>query len=95
MIQGDQVSDVKTVQTIAESIQTMKKVFSKATSVKTNLTGDVSTSELKKATDTLAAQTSKMKSKLKALKVDVLAVTTSQAHKLLSDMIGNGDKVLG
>ena len=33
-----------------------------------------------------------MKSKLKILKADVLAVATSQAHKLLSDAIGNGDR---
>lgn len=35
-----------------------------------------------------------MEFKLKALKANVLAVTTSKTHKLLSDAIGNGDKVL-
>ena len=35
-----------------------------------------------------------MKSKLKTLKADVLAVTTCQANKLLFDAIADGDKVL-
>lgn len=34
--------------------------------MKTDLTGDLATSELKKAADTVIAQTPKMKSKLKA-----------------------------
>lgn len=62
--------------------------------VKIGLIGDASTSELKKVTDTLNAQTSKFRSKLKTLKADVLAVAISKAHKQLSDAIGNGDKVL-
>jgi len=36
-----------------------------------------------------------MKSRLKVLKANVLAVTTSQSYyRLLSDAIGTGDKVL-
>ena len=93
-VTDNQVSDAKTVQTLAKSMQTVKPAFGRTTVAKTNLTGDASTSELKKVTETLKARTAEMKSKLKILKGDVLAVTTSQAHKLLSDAIGNGDKVL-
>ena len=56
--------------------------------------GDASISALKKAAETLNAQTSNLKSKLMALKAYALAVTTYQAHKQLLDAIGNGDKVL-
>lgn len=93
-VTDDQVSDAKTVHALAKGVQVVKPASGRTTGAKTNLTGDASTSELKKATNTLNAQTSKLKSKLKDLKADVLAVTTSQAHKLLSDAIGNGDKVL-
>ena len=93
-VTDNQVSDAKTVQILAKSMQTVKPASGRTTGAKTNLTGDASTSELKKVTETLKARTAEMKSKLKILKGDVLAVTTSQAHKLLSDAIGNGDKVL-
>ena len=93
-VTDNQVSDAKTVQILAKSMQTVKPASGMTTVAKTNLTGDASTSELKKVTETLKARTSKMKSKLKILKRDVLAVTTSQAHKLLSDAIGNGYKAL-
>ena len=93
-ITDDQVSDAKTVQTLAKSVQTVKPASSRSTGAKIGLTGDVSTGELGKAAEALNAQTSDLKSKLKALKADVLAVTTSKAHKLLSDAIGNGDKIL-
>lgn len=93
-VTDEQVSDAKTVQTLAKSVQTVKPASSRSTGAKTGLTGDASTSELGKAAEALNAQTSDLKSKLKALKADVLAVTTSKAHKLLSDAIGNGDKIL-
>lgn len=93
-ITDDQVSDAKTVQTLAKSVQTVKPASSRSTGAKIGLTGDVSTGELGKAAEALNAQTSDLKSKLKALKADVLAVTTSKAHKLLADAIGNGDKIL-
>ena len=93
-VTDNQVSDAKTVQILAKSMQTVKPASGMTTVAKTNLTGDASTSELKKVTETLKARTSKMKSELKILKRDVLAVTTSQAHKLLSDAIGNGYKAL-
>ncbi|MBH9972054.1 hypothetical protein H3S93_07010 [Bifidobacterium sp. W8109] len=93
-VTDNQVSDAKTVQILAKSMQTVKPASGMTTVAKTNLTGDASTSELKKVTETLKARTSKMKSKLKILKRDVLAVTTSKAHKLLSDAIGNGYKAL-
>ena len=90
----DQVSDAKTVHALAKDVQVVKSASGRTTGAKTNLTGDASTSELKKVTETLKVRTSEMKSKLKILKRDVLAVTTSQAHKLLSDAIGNGYKAL-
>ena len=93
-VTDDQVSDAKTVQTLAKSVQTVKPASSRSTGAKIGLTGDVSTGELGKAAEALNAQTSDLKSKLKALKADVLAVTTSKAHKLLADAIGNGDKIL-
>ncbi|MBH9972053.1 hypothetical protein H3S93_07005 [Bifidobacterium sp. W8109] len=93
-VTDDQVIDAKTVHALAKGVQVVKPTSGRTTGAKTNLTGDASTSELKTAADTLNAQTSKLKSKLKALKGDVLAVTTSQAQKLLSDAIGNGDKIL-
>lgn len=49
---------------------------------------------VEKVTGALNAQAPEIKSKLEALKADALAVTTSQAHKLLSDSIGNGGKTL-
>lgn len=76
------------------SIWVVKPAFSRMTGATTFLTGDSSTSESTKATNTLSVETSKLKSKLKVLKVDVLAVTTSKAHKLLSAVIENGDKIL-
>lgn len=93
-ISDDLVSDAKTVRAMAKSVQTVKLVSSRSTGVKPGLTGDASTCELKKATETLNAQTLDLKSKLKALKADVFAVTTSQAHKQLLDPLGNRDKVL-
>lgn len=93
-ISDDLVSDAKTVRAMAKSVQTVKLVSSRSKGVKPGLTGDASTCELKKATETLNAQTLDLKSKLKALKADVFAVTTSQAHKQLLDPLGNRDKVL-
>lgn len=93
-VTGDEVSDAKIVQTLAKSVQTVKLASSRSTGVKTGLTGDASIIELGKVAEALNAQTSDLKSKLKALKVGVLAVTASKAHKLLSDAIGDGDKIL-
>ena len=93
-VTDNQVSDVKTVQAMSRSVQAVKPASSRSTGVKTGLTGDTSARELKEANDTLNAQTSKFKPILKTLKADVLAVTTSKAHKQLSDAIGNGDWAL-
>ena len=68
---------------MSKSAQTVKPASSGTVVIEARLTGDASTSELEKVTETLSAQTSKFKSKLKALKADMLAVTTSKAHKQL------------
>lgn len=74
-------------------MQTVKLASGRTTGAKTNLIGDASTSELKKVVEALNTQISEMRSRLKVLKANVLAVITSQAHKLLSDAIRNGEKV--
>lgn len=79
---------------MSRSVQAVKPTTSRPTGLKTSLIEDASTSELGKAAEALDAQTSELKSKLKAFKTDVLAVTTPKAHKQLSDAIGNRDKVL-
>lgn len=94
VVKDDQVSDAKTVHAMSRSVQAVKPTTSRPTGLKTSLIEDASTSELGKAAEALDAQTSELKSKLKAFKTDVLAVTTPKAHKQLSDAIGNRDKVL-
>ena len=63
-------------------MQVVKPASSRTTVAKIGLTGDASTSELKKTIETLNAQISEVESRLKA---DVLAVTASKAHRQLSD----------
>lgn len=48
MVADDPVSDAKTVQTMAKSVQVGKPASSWWTGVKTDLIGDASSSELKK-----------------------------------------------
>lgn len=94
-VMDDQFSNAKTVQSMAKSVQTVNPASSKTVDMKTGLTGDASTNELGKAAEALNTQTSEMKLRLKVLKANVLAVTTSQSYyRLLSDAIGTGDKVL-
>ena len=52
-VTDNQVSDTKTVQTLAKSMQTVKSASGRTAGAKTNLTGDASTSELKKVIETL------------------------------------------
>ncbi|WP_216476358.1 PspA/IM30 family protein [Bifidobacterium sp. A11] len=75
-------------------MKTTKPASSRKTRVKTALTGDASTGELKKATENLSAQITRMKTEVRTIKAKVLAVNTSKAHKQLSDAIGNADKIL-
>ena len=93
-IKEEEVSDAKTVLAMSRDVKTTKLASSRKTSVKTALTGDASTGELKKATENLASQISRMKAEVRTIKAKVLAVNTSKAHKLLSDAIGNADKIL-
>ncbi|WP_416517459.1 hypothetical protein [Bifidobacterium asteroides] len=93
-IKEEEVSDAKTVLAMSRDVKTTKPASSRKTSVKTALTGDASTGELKKATENLASQISRMKAEVRTIKAKVLAVNTSKAHKLLSDAIGNADKIL-
>ncbi|MCT6919162.1 MAG: hypothetical protein M3Z49_08115 [Bifidobacteriales bacterium] len=93
-IKEEEVSDAKTVLAMSRDVKTTKPASSRKTSVKTALTGDASTGELKKATENLAAQITRMKTEVRTIKAKVLAVNTSKAHKLLSDAIGNADKIL-
>lgn len=93
-IKEAEVSDAKTVLAMSKGVKTIKPASSRKTSVKTGLTGDASTGELKKATENLAAQITRMKTEVRTIKAKVLAVNTSKAHKLLSDAIGNADKIL-
>ena len=55
-VTDDQVSNAKTVQTLAKSVQTFKPASSRSTGVKTGLTGDSSISDLGKAAEALNAQ---------------------------------------
>ena len=93
-IKEEEVSDAKTVLTMSRDVKTTKPASSRKTSVKTALTGGASTGELKKATENLAAQITRMKAEVRTIKAKVLAVNTSKAHKQLSDAIGNADKIL-
>ena len=93
-IKEEEVSDAKTVLAMSRDVKTTKPASSRKTSVKTGLTGDASTGELKKATENLASQISRMKIEVRTIKAKVLAVNTSKAHKQLSDAIGNADKIL-
>ena len=93
-IKEEEVSDAKTVLAMSRDVKTTKPASSRKTSVKTGLTGDASTGELKKATENLASQISRMKTEVRTIKAKVLAVNTSKAHKQLSDAIGNADKIL-
>ena len=93
-IKEEEVSDGKTVLAMSRDVKTTKPASSRKTSAKTALTGDSSTGELKKATENLAAQISRMKAEVRTIKAKVLAVNTSKAHKQLSDAIGNADKIL-
>lgn len=93
-IKEEEVSDAKTVLAMSRDVKTTKPASSRKTSVKTALTGDASTGELKKATENLASQISRVKAEVRTIKAKVLAVNTSKAHKLLSDAIGNADKIL-
>lgn len=93
-IKEEEVSDAKTVLAMSRDVKTTKPASSRKTSVKTALTGDASTGELKKATENLASQISRMKAEVRTIKAKVLAVNTSKAHKQLSDAIGNADKTL-
>lgn len=93
-IKEEEVSDAKTVKAMAKDTKTIKPASSRKTNVKTGLTGDASTGELKEATGNLAAQASRMKAEVRTLKAKVLAVNTSKAHKQLSDAVGNADRTL-
>ena len=93
-IKEEEVSDAKTVLAMSRDVRTTKPASSRKASAKTALTGDASTGELKKATENLAAQITRMKTEVRTIKAKVLAVNTSKAHKLLSDAIGNADKTL-
>ena len=93
-IKEEEVSDAKTVLAMSRDVKTTKPASSRKTSVKTALTGDASTGELKKATENLASQITRMKAEVRTIKAKVLAVNTSKAHKQLSDAIGNADKIL-
>ena len=93
-VKEEEVSDAKTVLAMSRDVKTTKPALSRKTSVKTALTGDASTGELKKATENLTSQISRMKAEVRTIKAKVLAVNTSKAHKLLSDAIGNADKTL-
>ena len=93
-IKEEEVSDAKTVLAMSRDVKTTKPASSRKTSVKTALTGDTSTGELKKATENLASQILRMKTEVRTIKAKVLAVNTSKAHKQLSDAIGNADKIL-
>lgn len=79
-VTDDQVSDPNTFQAMVKSVQTAKPVSGRWAGTKRDLTGYASTSELKKAAGPLSDQTSKLKSKLKVPKADVLAVATSQTQ---------------
>lgn len=93
-IKEEEVSDAKTVLAMSRDVKTTKPASSRKTSVKTALTGDTSTGELKKATENLASQILRMKTEVRTIKAKVLAVNTSKAHKQLSDAIGNAGKIL-
>ena len=93
-IKEKEVSDAKTVLAMSRDVKTIKPASSRKTSAKTGLTGDASTGELKKATENLASQITRMKAEVRTIKARVLAVNTSKAHKQLSDAIGNADKIL-
>ena len=93
-IKEKEVSDAKTVLAMSRDVKTIKPASSRKTSAKTGLTGDASTGELKKATENLASQITRMKAEVRTIKAKVLAVNTSKAHKQLSDAIGNADKIL-
>ena len=93
-IKEEEVSDANTVLAMSRDVKTTKPASSRKTSAKTALTGDASTGELKKATENLAAQITRMKAEVRTIKAKVLAVNTSKAHKQLSDAIGNADKIL-
>ncbi|MDT7511729.1 hypothetical protein [Bifidobacterium sp. H6bp9] len=93
-VKEEEVSDAKTVLAMSRDVKTTKPASSRKTSVKTGLTGDASTGELKKATENLVSQISRMKAEVRTIKARVLAVNTSKAHKQLSDAIGNADKIL-
>lgn len=93
-IKEEEVSDAKTVLAMSRDVKTTKPASSRKTSVKNGLTGDASTGELKKATENLASQITRMKAEVRTIKAKVLAVNTSKAHKQLSDAIGNADKIL-
>ena len=79
---------------MAKDTKAIKPASSRKANVKTGLTGDASTGELKEATGNLAAQASRMKAEVRTLKAKVLAVNTSKANKQLSDAIGNADRTL-
>ena len=93
-IKEAEVSDAKTVLAMSKGVKTIKPASSRKASAKTALTRDASTGELKKATENLSAQISRMKAEVRTIKAKVLAVNTSKAHKQLFDAIGNADKIL-
>ena len=93
-VKEEEVSDAKTVLAMSRDVKTIKPASSRKASAKTALTRDASTGELKKATENLSAQISRMKAEVRTIKAKVLAVNTSKAHKQLFDAIGNADKIL-
>lgn len=75
-VRDDQVSDAKTVLTLAKSVQTVKLASGRTTGAKTNLIGDASTSELKKVVEALNTQISEMRSRLKVLKANMYLLSS-------------------
>ena len=84
-IKEEEVSDAKTVLAMSRDVKTTKPASSRKTSVKTALTGDASTGELKKATENLASQISRMKAEVRTIKAKVLAVNNAVNAKAAQD----------